>query len=460
MDGVHQAHTAKKYRAYSRKDIDKIPGLQRLPQAQRDVLKAVAQVLPFRVNNYVVEELIDWDRLDDDPIYQLTFPQPGMLGRDDLERVLPLIRSGASEKEIMPVVRSIQMALNPHPAGQKQWNVPKDAGSAVPGIQHKYRETVLFFPAQGQTCHAYCTYCFRWAQFVGIEDLKFASAESERLAGYLQRHREVSDVLVTGGDPMIMKTKVLRRYLEPLLKPELNHITSIRIGTKAPAYWPFRFTHDRDADDLLRLFEEVVAAGKHLALMAHFSHPRELETPAVKAALKRIRATGAVIRCQAPLIRHVNDDADIWAQMWREQIAQGCIPYYMFVERDTGPKRYFEVPLARAFAIFSQAYNQVSGLARTVRGPSMSALPGKVLVEGIVALPQGRYFVLKFIQGRDASWVNKPFLAEYDSAATWLNDLRPAFGAEEFFFEPELATLKPRTSDQHLLHEEINAVSV
>lgn len=460
MDGCHQTHTAMKYRTFSRKDIDNIPGLQRLPQEQRDVLKAVASVLPFRVNNYVVEQLINWDQLDDDPIYQLTFPQPGMLAQADLDRLVPLVRSQAPERELRPIVRAIQMSLNPHPAGQKQWNVPKDAGSAMAGLQHKYRETVLFFPAQGQTCHAYCTYCFRWAQFVGIEDLKFATAESARLADYLRRHDEVSDVLVTGGDPLIMKTNILRRYLEPLLAPELDHITSLRIGTKAPAYWPFRFTDDRDADDLLRLFEQVVAAGKHLALMTHFSHPRELETPAVRAALRRIRATGAVIRCQAPLIRHVNDDAAVWAQMWREQVTQGCVPYYMFVERDTGPKRYFEVPLARAFGIFSQAYGQVSGLARTVRGPSMSALPGKVLVEGVLELPQGRYFLLKFIQGRDASWVNKPFLAEYDPAATWLHDLRPAFGAEEFFFEPELAALKPRDSDHLLFQDEINAVTV
>ncbi|CAM2008211.1 KamA family radical SAM protein [Acanthopleuribacter pedis] len=446
MDWTLQAPATKKYRAYGRKDIDQIAGLQRLPQEQRDILKAVSYVLPFRVNNYVIDELIDWSRLPDDPMYQLTFPQPGMLSEEHLNRVLPLVQNGADDRTIMEVVRPIQMELNPHPAGQKQWNVPKDAGNSMQGLQHKYRETVLFFPAQGQTCHAYCTYCFRWAQFVGIDDLKFATTEALKLANYLRKNREVSDVLVTGGDPMIMKTKVLRRYLEPLLQPEMDSVQSIRIGTKAPAYWPFRFTLDRDADDLMRLFEEIVAAGKHLAIMAHFSHPRELETPAAQDALRRIRSTGAVIRCQAPLIRHVNDDPHVWSTMWRTQVSQGCIPYYMFVERDTGPKKYFEVPLARAFQIFTEAYNSVSGLARTVRGPSMSALPGKVLVDGVIDLPQGRYFVLKFIQGRSSDWVNKPFLAEYDPKATWLNDLKPAFGEQEFFFEPELATLKPRGS--------------
>ena len=109
------------------------------------------------------------------------------------------------------------------------------------GLQHKYRETVLFFPAHGQTCHAYCTFCFRWAQFIGDEDLKFANKEVDQLVRYLRQHPEVSDVLFTGGDPMVMKAKVLERYIRPILEdPELEHIWTIRIGTKSVAYWPQR----------------------------------------------------------------------------------------------------------------------------------------------------------------------------------------------------------------------------
>ena len=163
-------------------------------------------------------------------------------------------------------------------------NVPVEGGEVMRGLQHKYRETALFFPTPGQTCHAYCTYCFRWAQFVGIDDLKFAAREVDGLIRYLKRHPEVTDVLITGGDPMIMRTRVLRRYLEPLLAADLPSLTSIRFGTKAPAYWPHRFTTDPDADDLMRLLEEIGARGKHVAIMAHISHPRELETPAAQAA--------------------------------------------------------------------------------------------------------------------------------------------------------------------------------
>jgi L-lysine 2,3-aminomutase len=249
-------------------------------------------------------------------------------------------------------------------------------------------------------------------------------------------------VLFTGGDPLIMKTKVLRRYVEPLLVPELEHITSIRIGSKAPAYWPYRFVTDDDADDLLRLFEEVREAGRHIALMAHFSHPRELETPVAQAALKRARSAGAVVRCQSPLVRHVNDKAAAWANMWRLQVQLGAVPYYMFVERDTGPKNYFEVPLADALEIFNEAYRQVSGLARTVRGPSMSATPGKVLVDGVAEIHGEKVFVLKLLQGRNPDWVGRPFFARFDPKATWLTDLRPAFGARQFFFATALRDIK------------------
>jgi L-lysine 2,3-aminomutase len=195
---------------------------------------------------------------------------------------------------------------------------------------------------------------------------------------------------------------------------------------------------DDDADEMKALFERVADAGKTLALMAHYTHPRELATPIAEQAVKAIQDSGAVIRCQAPLIRHVNDDAETWADLWRRQVRLGAIPYYMFVERDTGARRYFEVPLVRALEIFNGAYRSVSGLARTVRGPSMSALPGKVLIDGVAEIQGEKVFVLKLLQARRAEWVGRPFFARFDPLATWLDDLQPAFGESEFFYEPEL----------------------
>jgi len=430
------------FRAYSAKHLDQLTARAGLSDAERLAVRAVATVLPFRTNDYVLESLIDWSAAPDDPIYRLVFPQADMLPAEDVAPIAALLARDAPEREIQAAAHSVRMRLNPHPAGQLVLNVPSLSDEPVPGVQHKYAETVLIFPKQGQTCHAYCTYCFRWAQFVGEPDLKMATDDMSRVTSYLRAHPEVTSVLVTGGDPMIMGSAVLRRYVEPLLDPSLEHIESIRIGTKALAYWPQRFLTDPDADDTIRLFEEVSAAGKTLALMAHFSHVRELESGQVARAISRIRSAGGIIRSQAPLIRTINDDPACWSQMWRTQLRLGLVPYYMFVERDTGPQGYFAVPLARAVDIFRDAYASVSGLCRTVRGPSMSATPGKICVDGVAEIAGQRVFVLHMIQARDPALVGRPFFAHFNPDAVWLSDLRPAF-ADTFPFESEQAAPSP-----------------
>lgn len=423
-----------RFKLFRLEQLDEIKQLKHLPPSTVAGIRAVAHVLPFAVNSYVIDELIDWSRVPEDPIFQLTFPQREMLVLDEFARIDALVRSKASRDVIATAAREIQFAMNPHPAGQATLNVPMQDSVPVAGVQHKYRETVLFFPSRGQTCLSYCTYCFRWPQFVGLDDMKFAAREADGLVEYLRTHPDVSNVLVTGGDPLVMRTTLLRRYLEPLLADDLATVTTIRIGTKSLAFWPQRFLSDPDADDLLRLFEQIVASGRHLAFMAHFSHPRELETDVAQKAIARVLSTGAVVRTQAPLIRHVNDDADTWARMWSEQVRLGAVPYYMFVERDTGPRDYFEVPLGRGWTIFRDAYSAVSGLARTVRGPSMSATPGKVVVDGVSTVGNEQVFALRFLQARRPEWVGRPFFARFDPRATWLDQLQPAFGEGEFFF--------------------------
>ena len=87
-----------------------------------------------------------------------------------------------------------------------------------------------------------------------MSELKFASNDAEMLARYVAAHTEITDVLFTGGDPLLMKTNILSAYIKPLLDANLPHVRNIRIGSKALAYWPFRFTTDNDADDLINLF--------------------------------------------------------------------------------------------------------------------------------------------------------------------------------------------------------------
>jgi L-lysine 2,3-aminomutase len=181
------------------------------------------------------------------------------------------------------------------------------------------------------------------------------------------------------------------------------------------------------------LFERVGDSGLHLSILAHISHHREM-TETFTRAIKRIQETGALIRSQSPIMCHINDDAEVWAKMWQEQVACGIIPYYMFLPRDTGAREYFSVPLAKAQGIFANAYRRQSGLGRTVRGPVMSADPGKVEIIGVTKIANQRVFMLRLLQSRDPELTLKPFFAKYDEQATWLDDLRPAF-ADKLIFE-------------------------
>lgn len=427
-----------KYISYLLHNFKNIPQLKSVDQQYIDDIEIVGSVLPFKTNNYVIENLINWSNVPDDPMFKLTFPQRDMLKPEHYEKMKSVINSGADKQTIKDAANEIRLLLNPHPAGQLEHNVPMIEGERLYGMQHKYRETVLFFPSQGQTCHAYCTFCFRWPQFVGMEDLKFASKEAELLVKYIKDHKEVTDVLFTGGDPLIMKTKHLESYIRPLLEANIEHLRNIRIGTKALAYWPYRFLTDEDADDLIKLFEDVNKAGKHLAFMAHFNHPVELEGEVVESAIKKILSTGAVIRTQSPVLKHINDDPKLWADMWKKQVKLGCIPYYMFIARNTGAQHYFSIPLVDCWKIFRNAYQSVSGICRTVRGPSMSCLPGKVQLLGVTEVRSEKAMVFRMIQGRNSDWAARPFFAKYDEKAIWYTDLKPAFDEDKFYFTDEL----------------------
>lgn len=435
-----------KYKAYLVHNFRTIPQLKRLSEEEINNIEVVGNVLPFKVNNYVIDELIDWDNYKMDPIFRLTFPQKEMLADDDFQLMKNALDENVDRGTLKEVADSIRYKLNPHPAGQVEMNVPEIDGVKLTGIQHKYRQTLLFFPSSGQTCHSYCTFCFRWAQFVGIEGLKFAMRETELLVKYLEEHQEVTDILFTGGDPMIMNFKVFQQYIEPFLDPNnKTNIQTIRIGTKVLGFWPYKFITDNDAQDFLDLFKRIVDSGINLSFMAHFNHINELKTDVVQEAVRRLKKSGAQIRTQSPLIKNINDDADMWATMWRKQVNMGMIPYYMFVERDTGARHYFEVPLEKTWKIFQKAYQQVSGVCRTVRGPSMSCTPGKVQILGVTEIPvygkMEKVFALRMIQGRNPDWVGRPFFAKYDPKARWMDDLEPAFG-DKFFFEEELVEMK------------------
>ncbi len=424
-----------KYRQYTLKNYNKIAQLKFLPDSAIAAINVVARVLPFKTNNYVVEELIDWNNYESDPLFTINFPQKEFLEPEHFRLITETLESGADNLTIGKVVNGIRMGLNPHPAGQLDYNIPEMEGHKANGIQHKYKETMLIFPAPGQTCHAHCTFCFRWPQFIGINHYKMALKDPELGVAYLKRHPEITDILLTGGDPMVMSADRLETYVDALLESGCTNLRTIRIGTKSLTFWPYRYLTDNDSAKILELFRRIVDSGINLSVMAHINHYREMATDAFREAVKRIQQTGAVIRTQSPILNHVNKSSDVWKKMWEEQVNLGMIPYYMFIPRNTGFHKFFSIPLIEAYTIFKKAFQQVSGLGRTVRGPIMSALHGKIEVNGVTEINNKKYISMSFIQARVSDSVKKPFFAEYDEKSCWINELTPAFGEKQFFFD-------------------------
>mmetsp|Transcript_58794 Transcript_58794/g.70120 ORF Transcript_58794/g.70120 Transcript_58794/m.70120 type:complete len:548 (+) Transcript_58794:77-1720(+) len=429
-NGFEMNQPNERYKAITLQSLDQVA--ERHPKIipHLDDIKLAGLIFPFKASPYFVDELINWNAEDirKDSFFKLVFPTMDMLSSEHQIKLREAQAEG-DPVNLINVVKEIRYDLNPHPAGQKQLNAPKN--DKLNGVQHKYSETTLVFPAAAQTCHAYCTYCFRWAQFIGDDELRFAQKEAQSLFEYLNEHKEVSDILMTGGDPMIMRTSSLAQYLEPLCDPTfLPHIKNLRIGTRSLTFWPQRFITDKDANELISLLRRVrEEGGRHVAIMAHLGHHRELSTEKFRRAVNRLQKEAfATIRSQSPVMRGINDNADVWATKWRKEVQMGIIPYYMFMARDTGAQHYFDVPLVKAHRLYSDAIRNCSGLIRTVRGPSMSCTPGKVEVTGVEEIMGQKTFVLRFLQCRNENWIGRTFFAKYDESAVWFDDLEPLDG--------------------------------
>ncbi|MGH3392426.1 MAG: lysine 2,3-aminomutase [Actinomadura sp.] len=408
------------FRAVTAADLDELTTRAGLAPEQRLRIRAVAAVLGFHTTNYVTEELIDWSDASDDPIYRLAFPDENMLPATDISRITELLRQGAPAARIAATAQQARADLCADHARRRGEQI-------LPGAYRTDHDRVLVIPSRRHDPGRDDTPCLdqtRWPTGAGRA---MAAAEVHQLTDYLITHPQVSGVQLTGADPLAMGAPTLRRFVEPLLA--LEQLETVQIDSSALACWPYRFLTDPDADDTLRLFEQIAASAKTLTLMATFSHPRELRPTPLAEAIGRIRGTGTVIHTQGPLIGSVNDAAATWASMWRTQVRMGMAPYIMTIERFTGTGHRFMVPLARAHEIFTRAYASIAGLGRTVRGPAMQAGPGTVCVDGIAGIGTQKVFVLRITHAYDTNLIGEPFLATFDPDAVWLTDLKPAFNS-------------------------------
>lgn len=361
------------------RDIDKIPNI---PPEERENLKRVAEKYVFRANDYYLG-LIDWND-PNDPIKQLIIPR--------VEELSDWGNLDASNEAAVTVSK---------------------------GVQHKYPHTVLLLC--NEVCGAYCRYCFRKRLFMDEND-EVTNDVSEGLR-YIAANPNVTNVLLTGGDPLLMSTRRLREIIEAIRK--IDHVKIIRIGSKMPAFDPWRFLNDSELQDLLARYS---TPHKRIYLMAHFDHPRELTDIAIEGIDRFIRC-GVICVNQCPLIKGINDDPQVLSNLYRKLSWIGCPPYYLFQGRPTAGNEPYEVPIVRGWEIFREALRYGSGLARRARY-CMSHETGKI---EILAVDE-KHIYLRYHRAKDEANRGRFMIYKRNDDAYWLDQLEPAEagGGEKF----------------------------
>lgn len=324
------------YRKYITR-IDQIPELDNLNEQQKQTLNSVVKRYAFRTNEYY-QSLIDWED-PDDPIRRIVIPSA-----DELEPWGKLDASGESRY------------------------------ARAPGLEHKYADTAVLLVSD--VCGALCRFCFRKRLF--MDDNQEVSRDVSAGLAYIRRHPEINNVLVTGGDPLLLSTRRLTEIVEQLRA--IDHVRIIRIGSKMPAFNPFRILDD---PDLLRMFKTHSRPDRRIYLMAQFNHPREL-TEEARRALDMVQQSGVCIMHQTPMIRGVNDDPTTLGELLNELSYLGVAPYYLFQCRPTEGNAAYTVPIEEGYQVFAEALKTCSGLARRCRY-TMSHATGKIEVAGLTA---------------------------------------------------------------------------
>ncbi len=352
------------------RDVSK---LEQIPPEAREVMEKVAERYVFRANDYYLG-LIDWTD-PNDPIRRLVVPDERELSDwGDLD---------ASNEEAVTVAK---------------------------GVQHKYPHTVLLLV--NEICGAYCRYCFRKRLFIDGNDETTLDI-SDGLE-YIRSDTQITNVLLTGGDPLIMSTGRLMTIIEKLR--EIDHVKIIRIGTKMPAFNPWRILDD---EKLLEGLSTHSTPDKRIYVMAHFDHPRELTEAAIAGIDALIRA-GVVVVNQCPMIRGINDDPEVLAEMFRTLAVIGAPQYYLFQGRPTAGNEPYEVPIVEGYHIFEDAKRRVSGLAKRARF-AMSHETGKVEIVGV----DDSYMYLRYHRAKNPRDEGRFMVFHRDDEAYWLNQLTP-----------------------------------
>jgi len=221
------------------------------------------------------------------------------------------------------------------------------------GILHKYPYTALVVATE--YCSMYCRHCFR-KRMVGLPNDQTVKS-FQQAARYIAEHTEIKNVVMSGGDPLLLPTDALRKMLDALR--DIEHLNYVRIGSRAPVVFPIRL-FDNELIDLLADFNR----DKPLYVPTHFNHPAEI-TEESREAVQRLRSAGVTVNNQAVLLRGVNDSVETLTELMDGLLQIGVNPYYLYqcmpVER---VRHHFQVPLKQGVALVDDARRKMDGYAK------------------------------------------------------------------------------------------------
>jgi len=223
----------------------------------------------------------------------------------------------------------------------------EDDMSPVPNITHRYPDRVLFLTTS--QCGLYCRFCTRKRK-VG-DSSKINLKQLESAFRYLEEHTEVNDVILSGGDPLMLTDAMLEKILKRLRT--IPHIQIIRLGTKMPCVLPQRITPQ--LCEMLRKYHPIF-------VNTHFNHPWEI-TDESKKACEMLVDAGCPVGCQTVLLKGVNDDPEIMKELMKKLLMMRVRPYYIYQADLTKGANHFRTPIDVGLEIMDKLRGHISGLA-------------------------------------------------------------------------------------------------
>lgn len=274
------------------------------------------------------------------------------------------------------------------------------------GLQHKYPQTVLLLSTN--RCAMYCRYCFR-KRLVGSHTQEVVENIPEVIS-YIQEHKEITNVLISGGDSFLLDTDTIREYLDSL--SAISHLDYIRFGTKTPVVFPQRILEDHRLQDILREYGRK----KQIYVVTQFNHPRELTEDSTNA-VRCLQSLGLIVKNQTVLLKGVNDCPQTLARLIRCFTKIGIIPYYIFQCRPvTGVKNQFQVPLQTGYDIIEQTKALQNGNGKCFRYV-LSNPDGKIEILG---KSDDRQMVFKYHQAKNPDNLGRIFQRLVAPEVCWI----------------------------------------